>query len=517
MDNNQMGMETFGQQQTPPKKSKVGFIILGIILAVLLLGAGGFFAWKSIENSNIESGEAVIMAFMKDYDRLRLEDAYELFHPDVREEIIEDQLDKYSVSDLEELGDFLDMYYGGLSVEYEINKSKRLSKEELEDVLSEVYSTFRVRLDISKAYAYQVTETFSGKNGTTKIIEQYVVAKEDGEWFIVVISTNKIVKDDVTFTFSENEDEVLDTLRAFMEVHGRLDIESAYQFFHPDVKDVITELVLNKFSLNSLDEYAEYLDEYYGGYSLEYEVLQSKYLSDSELEDLISQVEEYYGVQFDSDFSDGYVCEIKETTFGDNGTAVFIETFYFGKQDGKWYILNIYTNEQVSSDVQSPDPGSSAGGYDASEGFDSGEDALDQFVREYGLMNLEGFSKAVHPLLRDAYVQLMLEKNNVSSVEEYDAYMATTFPDLKLTYQITNRYKLTDEELESFLSFTYERYGVQLDLSECIFYALSETYETSDGTEDWTDVIVTGKDGDKWYVIEGISIEAWINSLENTI
>ena len=513
MDNNQMGMGTSAQPQTPPKKSKVGFIILGIILAVLLLGVGGFFAWRSIENSNIESGEAVIMAFMKDYDRLRLEDAYELFHPDVREETIEDQLDNYSVSDLEELEDFLDMYYGGLELEYEINKSKRLSKEELEDVLSEVYHAYRVHLDISKAYAYQVTETFSGENGTLKIIEQYVVGKEDGEWYIIAVSTVKVVKDNVTFTFSEEEDDVLDTLEAFMEAYGRLDVEAAYQFFHPDVKDEIIELILDNVSLDSLEEYAEVLSGYYGGYSIEYEVLQSRYLSDSELENFISETEEFYGVQFASDFSDACACEIKETISGDNGTAVIIETFYFGKEDGKWYILDIVTEELVDTDVQSQNPGGSVSGYDDSEGFDSGEEAVDQFVREYGLMNLEGFSKAVHPLLRDAYLQLMLEKNNVSSVEEYDAYMATTFPDLKLTYQITDHYKLTDEELESFLSFTYERYDVQLDLTECVFYALSETYETSDGTEDWTDVIVTGKDGDKWYVIEGISIEAWINSL----
>lgn len=132
MDNNQMGMETSAQTATPPKKgkgAKVVFIILGIVLAVLLLGVGGFFAWGAMENKNLEAGEALIMAFMKDYDRLKLEDAYELFHPDVREETIEDQLDMYSVSDLEELEDYLDMYFGGLELEYEINKSTRLSKE----------------------------------------------------------------------------------------------------------------------------------------------------------------------------------------------------------------------------------------------------------------------------------------------------------------------------------------------------------------------------------------------------
>ena len=500
-----MGIETSVLPQTPPKKSKVGFIILGIILAVLLLGAGGFFAWRSIENSNIESGEAVIMAFMKEYDRLRLEDAYELFHPDVREETIEDQLDNYSVSDLEELEDFLDIYFGGLDLEYEIDQSKRLSKEELEDVLSEVYHTFKVRLDISKAYAYRVTETFSGKNGTLKIIEQYVVGKEDGEWYIIAVSTEKVVKNDVTFTFSENEDDVLDTLEAFMEDYGRLDVEAAYQFFHPDVKDAIIELILDNVSLDSLEEYAEVLSGYYGGYSIEYEVLQSRYLSDSELENFISETEEFYRVQFDSDFSDACACEIKETISGDNGTAVIIETFYFGKQDGKWYILDIITEELVDTDVQSQNPGGSGSGYDDSEGFDSGEEALDQVLREFNSNNLEESFKAVHPVIREAYLQRILGYRNVSSVEEYEALVTSTFGDFEYSYEITEQYKISDDELENLLSDFYRVYGVQLDLSECIVYIISETYELSDETMNLTELIAVGKDGDKWYVIEGLA------------
>lgn len=508
MDNNQMGMEA-STQTTPPKKGKgvkVVFIILGIILAVLLLGVGGFFAWRSIENSKLEAGEAVIMAFMKDYGRLRLEDAYELFHPDVREDTIEDQLDNYSVSDLEELEDFLDMYFGGLELEYEINKSKRLSKEELEDVLSEVYHAYRVHLDISQAYAYQVTETFSGKNGTLKIIEQYVVAKEDGEWYIIAVSTEKVVKDNVTFTFSEEEDDVLDTLEAFMEDYGRLDVEAAYQFFHPDVKDAIIELILDNVSLDSLEEYVEVLSGYYGGYSIEYEVLQSRYLSDRERENLISETEEYYGVQFDSDFSDACACEIKETISGDNGTAVIIETFYFGKQDGKWYILDIITEELVDSDVQSQDPGGSVSGYDASEGFDSGEEALEQFIREYGNMNIEASYEAVHPALREAFLQVFLETKNADSVEAYEAAMTNSYGNFTFTYEISEQYTLSGEELEAFLAHIYEAYNVQLDISVCNLYAIVETYETDDDTENLTEVIAVGKDGNKWFVVEALTI-----------
>ncbi len=508
MDNNQMGMETSVQPATPPKKGKgvkVVFTILGIILAVLLLGVGGFFAWGARENKNLEAGEALIMAFMKDYDRLKLEDAYELFHPDVREEMIEGQLDLYSASDLEELEDYLDMYFGGLELEYEINKSKRMSKEELEDVLSEIYSAYKIRLDISQAYAYQVTETYSGKNGTLKVVDQYIVAKEDGEWYIIAIVRNKVVKDDVTFTLTENEDEVLDILEAFMEAQERLDMESAYQFFHPDVKDTIMESFLDKVALNSLDEYAEALDEYYGGYSSEYEVLHSKYLSDSEMEDFILQAKEYYGEQFDSDFSDIYVCQIKETISGDNRTAVFIRTFHFGKQDGKWYILNIYTDEQVSSDVHISDQGSSAGGYDVSEGFDSGEEALDQFVQKFNTVNLEESFKAVHPVIREAYLQRTLDYHNVSSVEEYEALTASTFGDFEYTYEITEQYKISYAVLLNLLYYIYRTYGVQLDLSECILYSISETYELSDETVNLTEVIAVGKDGDKWFVIEGLA------------
>ncbi len=508
MDNNQMGMEASAQTM-PQKKGKgvkVVFIILGIVLAVLLLGVGGFFAWGARETQNLEAGEALIMAFMKDYDRLRLEEAYELFHPDVREETIEDQLDKYNLSDLEELEDYLDMYFGGLELEYEINKSTRLSKEELEDALSEVYSTFRVRLDISQAYAYQVTATFSGKNGTLKVVDQYIVAKEDGEWYIIAVFTKKVVKNDVTFTLAADEDEVLDTLEAFIEAYRRLDMDSAYRFYHPNVKDAVTEMILNNFSLNSLDEYADFLNEYYGGYSIEYELLQSKDLSDSECENFISQVEEYYSVQFDSDFSDVWACQIQETISGDNGTAVIIETLFFGKQDGTWYILDISTDEHVSSDVQIPDQGSSAGGYDASEGFDSGEEALEQFIREYGNMNIEASYEAVHPALREAFLQVFLANKNASSVEEYEAAMTNSYGSFTFTYEISEQYTLSGEELEAFLAHIYEAYGVQLDISVCNLYAIVETYETGNDTENLTEVIAVGKDGNKWFVVEALTI-----------
>lgn len=501
MDNNPMEMETSAQQQMPPKKSKAVFIIPGIILAVLLLGVGGFFAWRSIENSNIEACEAVVMAYMKDYDRLQLEDAYELFHPDIREKIIEDQLDKYSLSDLEELEDFIDMYYGGLNLEYEIDKSKRLSKEELEDVLSEVYRTYRVHLDISHAYAYRVTETLSGKNGTLEIIEQYVVGKEDGEWYIIAGFTEKIVKEDVTFTFPEEEDEPTDILEAFMEDYGRLDLEAAYQFFHPDVKDAITELILTNFSDNP-EDYADVLIEYYGGYIIDYEILETRYLSDREREELISDTEEYFGVQFDSDFSDACACEIKETISGDNGTAVITEMFYLGKQNGTWYILDIITEVFGNTDVQSQNPGGSVSGYGDFEGFDSGEEALDQFISEY-FINLKESYKAVHPMLRDTYLQLTLDLYNVNSVEEYDAKMASSLGDLKLTYKFTEQYNFSDEDLESVLSTIYVTYGVQLDLSACISYLITwELHETNDEIVDSIEeIVVVGKDGDKWYVI----------------
>lgn len=351
-----------------------------------------------------------------------------------------------------------------------------------------------------------MTETYSGKNGTLKVVDQYIVAKEDGEWYIIAVFTKKVVKNNVTFTLTADEDEVLDTLEAFMEVYGRLDVESAYQFYHPDIKDAVTELVLGNVSLDSLEEYAEVLSSFYGGYSIEYEVLQSRYLSDKELEDFISETEEFYGMQFNADFSDACACQIQETISGDNGTAVILETFYFGKEDGKWYILDIVTDEYVSSDIQNPDQGSSAGGYDASEGFDTSEEALDQFIREYGNMNIEASYEAVHPVLRDAFLQVFLENKGASSVEEYEAAMANTYGSFTFTYEISEQYTLSDEELENFLVHIYETYGVQLDISICDLYAIVETYETGSDTVNLTEVIAVGKDGNKWFVVEALTI-----------
>ncbi|MDE6743570.1 MAG: hypothetical protein K2J95_06830, partial [Lachnospiraceae bacterium] len=336
-------------------------------------------------------------------------------------------------------------------------------------------------------------------NGTLKIIEQYVVGKEDGEWYIIAVSTEKVVKDNVTFTFPEEDDEPIDILDAWMVEFEQLNTETSFQLWHPTVRELAIEEILTEFS--SLDDYAESMHEYYGDLSIEYEILESRSLSEKEQEDLIARLEEYYGVQLQFDFSDAWVYDVQESCSSDPAEWVVIETYYFGKEDGKWYILDVRVKEMVSIDEKNPDP---VIWEDDFEGFDSGEEALDQFISEY-LIDLKESYNAAHPMLRDTYLQLTLELFNASSVEEYNAKMASAFGDSTLTYEINEQYLATDEELERYLSYIYETYGAQLDLSECILYSITlEIHEPNDEIVDFTEEIVVGKDGDKWYVIEGL-------------
>lgn len=74
-------------------KKKTGFVIAGIIFVfLLLLGAGAFGMLKYREQQDKDASEEMISSFMKEYGHLRLEKAYELFHPDVRDGVIDELL-----------------------------------------------------------------------------------------------------------------------------------------------------------------------------------------------------------------------------------------------------------------------------------------------------------------------------------------------------------------------------------------------------------------------------------------
>ncbi len=186
-----------GNNAAPPKKKKIGLVI-GLIAGFLVLAFVGFLAIGMVVRANDKKeSKKVIDTFFEGYNEQDFDKAYDVFHPDIRSQIKQAVLDANYVTSGAEFWILYDSYFGGFQAEYEINDSTRLSDDELKDVLSQVRSTFGADLEVDKAYAYKVTETYSGSNGSRVQIETIVVGKSDGKWYVVAASTDQIVSDDV--------------------------------------------------------------------------------------------------------------------------------------------------------------------------------------------------------------------------------------------------------------------------------------------------------------------------------
>lgn len=502
-----------------PKKKKTGLVIGISLCFILLLGsaAGVYGFMKYHEQQDKEASEEVVSIFMKEYGRLNLEDAYETFHPDVRDIVIEEQLDKYMVSGFKGLEQYLDIYYGDMDLDYEIDESRRLKKEELEDILSEIHDSYREHLDISKAYVYQVTETFSGKNGTLKIREEYYVGRDEETWYIIAVTTDKVVKDDVSFSFSEYLAEILFGFNDIMnesisECDGE-NLENAFALLHPETRDMFVEAMLNNNNCENLQEYAEKVNSYYGGYSCELEIFQSYYLPEEEWKPILSQIEDYYGEKFDLQLPVVWAFDTKETFTGSNGTACVLETFYVGENDGQWYIIDVITNEVVSNTVVVPQAEDASQSDDVSQsedvgtsGYASADEAVEHYLQTFTRKEFFEAYNDYHPAIREYALQdaidLFGNQFGMGSLEELEELVnSAAGAGITFSYGIIDSMELGNEEKNHVLDMINDNYGVQLDISEMAAYWVQEDYKIYFKTIAVTAYIVVGKDDDRWYIL----------------
>lgn len=505
-----VSMGANGALEAPPKKKKSGFVIAIIIFAfLLLLGAGAFGMLKYREQQDIDASGEMISAFMKAYGRLHLEKAYELFHPDVRDSVIDEQAEKYRMSGLEGMESYLDLYFGGMELDYEVETSKKLSEEELEDLLSEIDDSYDADLDISKAYVYYVTEVFSGENGTLKVREEYFVGKEEEDWYIIAVTTDKIVKNDVSFSITDYLTEMLeDFMDLYSEAINECDgekMEEAYSLMHPDMWDVFSEELLRLNSSQDMEEFVERRYALYGGFSVEYEILGINYLEEIEWRPLLIQIENYFETEFDFHLRGVWAFDIEETAWGNNGTTVVQETFFMGEEDGEWCIIDIVTNEILSDTLVNPSQptftNASGGGYA------SAEEAIEQFFHAYENFDLVGAYMTFHPAIRDIALEYACHRNGASDVDEYEEMINDLFGDgLSITYTITQTMELSDDEAEALLSITWNNYGSNVNISDACLYLLEEHGEGSDASHDREELIFAGRDGDQWFLYNSIAI-----------
>ena len=146
-----------------------------------------------IQNNDKKESSEVLDTFIEGYNNQNFDEAYDTFHPYIRQQIKQNVLDANYVTDGEEFFELYDSYFGGLHVEYEINESEKLSKNDIQSLVSQIYSAHGVRMELDKAYAYEITETYSGSNGTMVQIETVIIGKDNDNWYIVAASTNEVV------------------------------------------------------------------------------------------------------------------------------------------------------------------------------------------------------------------------------------------------------------------------------------------------------------------------------------
>ena len=187
-------MNPLGASDVLPGKKRKKWHILVIIMVVLLLAAAGLFAiGMIIQNNDKKESSEVLDTFIEGYNNQNFDEAYDTFHPYIRQQIKQNALDSNYVTDGEEFFELYDFYFGGLHVEYEINESEKLSEDDIQSLVSQIYSVYGVRMELDKAYAYEITETYSGSNGTMVQIETVIVGKDNDNWYIVAASTNEVV------------------------------------------------------------------------------------------------------------------------------------------------------------------------------------------------------------------------------------------------------------------------------------------------------------------------------------
>lgn len=485
---------------TRPKKKKTGFVVVGIIFSLLLLlGAGAFGVLKYMERQEKDASMAMIEDFMKAYGRLHLEDAYENFHPDVRDVVIEEQLDEYMMSGLTGLERYLDLYFDGMELNYEVDEPRRLSEEELEDLLYEIDDNYDADLDILKVYVYQVTEVFTGDNGTLKLRENYFVGKEEEDWYIIAVETDKIVKDDVDFSLN---DYLTEFLYGFMGLYEEAiserdgeKMEEAYALMHPEIREAFIEQQLLLNDSEDLGDFAEQRNDLYGGFSAEYEIREMKYLEGREWTVIQGLIEDYFDKEFDFSFRGVWEFDVEETFSGNNGTVVLVENYFLGEEDGKWYVVDINTEEIVSNSLR---PESS---YTGSEGYDTLEEALDHYMYAYEDFDITEAFMAFHPLLREEEMWEACYYDGAEDVDNYEDILYAHFGgSLTVSYSIYAKQDLTEDELEAFSLLLWNSETPPANISDACLIMLENHYEGRDATLDRSEFIMAGKDGGKWFL-----------------
>ena len=206
----------YQQPEAPKKKKSKAPLIIGLIIAVLVLAAGGLAAWANLTDDHpdfldfadftekkqslalSEKEQKTFTSIVKKLDQAIIDndaDAYEDEIPSYARDFV------WSVYDFDDGDDFVeylyaDEKYGVKQLGDELKVTEEIvSAEKVKDLdaLTEAFDdVFNKSVDIASAYLIGNNSCFKGDEGSEKFFDYYLFFKSDDEWHVILIGKDNL-------------------------------------------------------------------------------------------------------------------------------------------------------------------------------------------------------------------------------------------------------------------------------------------------------------------------------------
>ena len=207
----------YQQPETPKKKKSKAPLIIGLIIAILVLAAGGLAAWANLtddhpdflnfadftkEKSSLalsEKEQKTFTSIVKKLDQAIIDndsDAYEDEVPSYAREFV------WSVYDFDNADDFVEYLYADekygvkqlgdeVKVTEEIVSATKVKDKDLDALTDAFEKEFNKSIDIASAYLIGNNSCFKGEK-SEKYFDYYLFFKADDDWHVILIGKDNL-------------------------------------------------------------------------------------------------------------------------------------------------------------------------------------------------------------------------------------------------------------------------------------------------------------------------------------
>lgn len=147
----------------------------------------------------------------------------------------------------------------------------------------------------------------------------------------------KFGKKDGSKGSSKDAEAAKQTVVDFCEGMKNRDMDAIVDAYYPDLQSSVENNFYTANGVSSEDEFWNYYDTVFGGYSFAYTASDAEKVSDSKKQSTLDIVNAAYSLSLDADTM--YEVDTEETYSGSNGKMVLAEQIYLIEEDGKWYVI----------------------------------------------------------------------------------------------------------------------------------------------------------------------------------